>query len=224
MLVVKLECKKCGNVFDFNPHHYSILGMKEIPKRCPKCIDSKNHLEKVVIKRECIKEYKNVKLERLIIEKEREGDKYIYFSFGGRNFGNFGGASFTRKYLIYINKLIGEVNDITGKVVDVRVMQKVYYDNSKGVEKTNEYIVLDPAEGEEVKFYLYTLESYYKTTLAGYGRDRNYKEKLEPVDEGEYKYDVLCSVSSGSRSGRYGNQYEMIVADRPCKVVGYGER
>jgi hypothetical protein len=221
-IVVKLGCTKCGEVFDFSPAHYSLLGLKDIPKVCPKCADIRqgtNRINKIVIKRELLNEWKGVYITNVdFLAGENDNDKYICKYYGGRNFGVWGGARFSQRRLFFINKQIVEFP----AVVDIRQMKKVWQgvDGKKG---ENIYFVIDPSEVEEPKLYLYEVRRWYKTTLKGFGRNRNYKEHLEPINgEGEVAGEVLCEASSWCNSGRYGNEYQLVLTDKPCRIIGEG--
>jgi len=220
-IVVKLGCSKCGEVFDFNPAHYSLMGLKDIPKVCPKCADIRqgSKLSKIVMKRELINEWKGVLVESGDFLKSGEDrDKYVCKYYGGPNFGVYGGVRFSQRWLIFINKQIVEFPAI----VDIREMKKIWGAEERRGE--NVYFVIDPSEIKEPKLYLYEVRHWYKTTLKGFGRDRDYAEHLEPVDgEGvEVKGEILCEVSSRCNSGRYGNRYQLVVTDKLCQVVSNG--
>lgn len=225
MLVLKVECKKCGELFDFAPQDYSIKGLENIPKRCPKCCDTAANLEKIVLSRREIERWEGVFVENNPFASEgREEAIYNYFSYGGRNFGNWGGASFTDKTLIYIHKSVLELPKPW--IVTIRKMEKTYTTSSKNDKNIKEYFVMDPCF-DLVRWYLYEVRSWHKTTLKGFGKDRNYREYLVPLIQRDEKEEIniieLISTSSGARSGRYGNNYAIYLADRPCKIEGEGD-
>jgi hypothetical protein len=220
-IAVKIGCTKCEEVFEFSPKHHSLLGLKDIPKICPKCADIRQgkKVVKIVVKRELLNEWKGVYVENIdFLKGEDDNDRYICKYYGGRNFGIWGGVRFSQRYLIFINKQIVEFPAI----VDIRQMRKIWQ-GVDGRDGESVYFVIDPSEVEK-QWYLYELRSWHKTTLKGYGRDRNYKEYFEPVDseEAEVNSEVLCEVESWGNSGRFGNKYMLLLTDKPCKVIGDG--
>jgi len=68
----------------------------------------------------------------------------------------------------------------------------------------NEYLVIEQSE-TAFQQELYWFENYYKTTLKGYGRDRNITHSVE----GEYE--VVLEASTWARSGRFGNRTVLII-------------
>jgi len=186
-------------------------------------IGQDNKANKIVVKREMLNKWEGVFIEKIDFLGDGNGnndnDKYICKFYGGRNFGMWGGARFSQKWLFFINKQITEFPVI----VNIRQMKKVWQ-GADGKQGENVYFVIDPSEVEEPKLYLYEVRSWHKTTLKGFGRDRNYAEHLEPVDEegAEIAGEVLCEAESHSNSGRYGNRYQLVLVDKPCQVIGEG--
>jgi hypothetical protein len=142
--------------------------------------------------------------------------------YGGPNFGAWSGLLYSRIFLFYLK---GEVD--FQKLITIKRMQKTWEDKGTGKKGQSEYFVLSQSDKTEIEWYLYELRSWHKTTIRGFGRDRNYKEHLEPVgleDNGDVSIECveLVRVSCGCRSGRYGNEYRLVLTRVPCQVVGEG--
>jgi len=217
MIVVNLLCQKCGTNFPFSPADYTLKGLSSVPKSCPKCCDERQGLEKVVVNRRCLEEYicKVVSFPELV--GIQAGEKYRVGKFGGREYGKWGGARFDDAYLFYINNSLPE--NLTGQTVMIRKMEKIW---SKGEDQHRSiYFVIDPAPAiDPPSYYLYLIRSWYKTTLKGYGRNRNYSEKLE--DGESFSQIELVSVSTRCNSGRFGNNYRLVIADKEVKIIEEG--
>jgi hypothetical protein len=175
---------------------------------------------KIYVEREIIKKWEGVYMESLYsMEIMGENEKYNIYRYGGRNFGVWGGARFSKKAIIMVDKKIMEFPT----VVDIRKVKKTWTDED-GRNRESIYFVVEPCNIIDKKLYLYELRKWRKTTLKGYGCDRNYSEHLEPLDEkkGEVMIEVVCETESWCNSGRYGNTYKLVVSDTPCRVVGEG--
>lgn len=136
--------------------------------------------------------------EALLQEVENE-DKYLVYRFGGRSFGKSGwaGVAHSGKTLVFVSREW----DRSAPAL-VRLMSK------KHEAGENEYLVIEPAQDTTLsQSRAYYVEDYYKTTMKGFGRDRS----LTHVIEGEY--DVVLEGGTSSRSGRFGNSFQLLIAD-----------
>jgi hypothetical protein len=142
------------------------------------------------------------------------------FQYGGPHFGTWGGTVASGEFFFYV--YCAEI-DFT-KPVRIKKMKKTW--RGFGREASTTYFVVEPTDAQP-RWWLYELKSWYKTTLKGYGRDRDYQEHLEPqVEPQAFSNDVeiteLIQVESRCRSGRYGNKYRLILTRVPCQIVGEG--
>jgi len=129
------------------------------------------------------------------------------------------------KTLIFIHKeVLEKFKKDKEVVVKIRKMKKTISKegiNGQQITDDSEYLVFDPTDATP-KFYLYEVRSWHKTTLKGFGRDRNYEEQVKPV-ESDIAYTVtIAHHSSHANSMRFGNEYKLIIADRECEIVGKG--
>ncbi len=223
MITVKLFCQTCGNEFEFSPQDYSIKGLQFIPKHCTACLDKRGGLRKIVLKRRCLKNWEGVYVENIKwLTDGVIGEKGLYklHFFGGPNTGPWGGASFSHKWLIFVNK-----NLTFPAIVDIRLMSKDYQIEGEEKVRENEYVSIEKSEKNEPAYYLYLLEDYRKYTLKGFGRNRNWSERLQPIEEKEeFMVEDVIITTSGARSGRYGNYRKWVISNTPCKVIGDGVR
>jgi len=142
--------------------------------------------------------------------------------YGGPNLGVWSGLIYSRIFLFYRN---GEID--FQKLINIKKMQKTWEDKGTGKKGQSVYFVLSQSEKTAPQWYLYEVRQWHKTTIRGFGRNRNYKEHLEPVgleENGDLSIECveLVRVSTGCRSGRYGNEYRLVLTKIPCQVVGDG--
>ncbi len=173
------------------------------------------------MKRRCLKNWEGVYVENIKwLTDGVIGEKGLYklFYFGGPNTGRYGGASFSHKWLLFVNK-----NLAFPAIVDIRLMEKEFKTEEK-IEKS-EYLTIEKSEKKQPDYYLYLLQDYSKTTLKGFGKDRDWKERLQPIGEKEeFMEEIIIKSYSGARSGRYGNYRRWIIANTQCEVIGEGVR
>jgi len=168
------------------------------------------------VSRTVVAEFKNVNIERhpFIFEKENK-DQFIFY-FGGREYGNWGGARFDEKILVHIPKRFVTVKEGDKYQIDpvicLRVMKKTIGENE------HVYFTIDTPDTDEPELYLNYLFSYYKTTLKGYGKDRNYKEHIE----NECEVLFSCEVSTWANTERFGNKTELLIASQPVTIESSG--
>lgn len=214
-------CERCGKpIADFN--FLKEHGYEHEAKYCEQCRRNIRHYRVTMnVERTLLAEWINVAIRRLPIEYEKttKDGKMVIFRFGGRFFdkSNWGGASYSQKILFFVDSSLVKGEElIKERVVHIRKMLKVISKENKG-ERTNEYFVIEPAGSNIPERYVDFLLSYYKTTMKGYGRDRDYKE--ECISD----HEVIAEVSSSARSGRFGNSHKIIIIETDdYKIEGGG--
>lgn len=155
----------------------------------------------------------------LVLDKITNGSN-IYV-FGGRGYsvtGHWGGSQYSGRYRFHTPHLKPE--EVCGGIwVLSKVWERVDVVNAKGEkeEKEREYFTLSHYDGEP-KYWVVFIGSHYKTTLKGYGRDRNYEEYIVSPEE----YEILATTSNQCRSGRFGSFGVMIIASEPIEVGSEG--
>jgi len=219
--VVQVTCKVCGREFSYSPTDYARKGLQHTPRVCPACADKRAGLEKIVVERRLLRHWEGVEMQKNPFKVEKEAGDYILHTYGGRFFGIWGGAWFSEKFLIYIAKSL--LQTPFPWLVDIREMEKKFRRGS-GIEGLSKYYVIEPSAEKAPRWLLYELRAWRKTTLKGYGRDRDYKEILVPDNEGEERIvgEILSVKTEAKRTGRFGNHYRIVLANRPCKVEGTG--
>ncbi len=171
--------------------------------------------------RKVLQTWEGVKFQNfpLVLDKVTDGSN-IYM-FGGRNYsvtGHWGGVEYAGRYRFYAPHLTPE--EIIDKVWTLsKMLEIVDIINTRGEKGTvqREYFTLQPYEGE-IQYYVAFIGGHYKTTLKGYGRNRNYEEYI--VSPGEYE--ILATTSNQCRSGRFGSSGAMIIAPEPIEVGSEG--
>jgi len=147
--------------------------------------------------------------------KAPDGREYWRGRVGGRMYGPWGGASHGGGYVV-----ISYVPPGFDGPVLARLMEKEAAD---GVQKWK-YVVLEPApielvpEGEELPILAVHFTRIYKTTLKGFGRQFDRKRSAP----GQVVKTWLSGWST-SRSGRYGNEWSLIIyvpAEEEVNVEG----
>ena len=195
------KCIKCGaSILD--AQNIEALGYTIEPKYCESCRrEIRNYRKKSDIVRVEKRRWDNVLFTDFPFEKEEveNEDKYLVYRFGGRSFGKSGwaGVAHSGKTLVFVSREW----DRSAPAL-VRLMSK------KHEAGENEYLVIEPAQNTTLsQSRAYYVEDYYKTTMKGFGRDRS----LTHVIEGEY--DVVLEGGTSSRSGRFGNSFQLLIAD-----------
>jgi len=198
---------------------------------------------RIVVKKEKLKEYNKVKvefsLEDLPIVRELKNSEIRRF--GGERFGGeWSGNHFSGLYYLHVpkkpdqGKKIFNIIEIKKSVLYTKQRpdreSKYPPDSSKtpwvdilvaSVQYTWHF---KPVQEEvEPEWYMYRTDKWYKTTLRGVGRNRDYSEHLEPIDEDkEVEILEIMSTSNSAHSGRFGHSTKIYIANRPCRVVGEG--
>lgn len=197
-------CKICnGEIKDYG---YLLQKYGNAPQRCEKCRrESRIYRAKIAVIRELL-DQRVVKLgegliENAQLEKEKEKKSGAIYSIGGREFGPWGGAEFSDKFLIHVLGRTGSLEPNTS--YDFRLMKKT--DTETGKSWT--YIVLEPTQEDTNLILDFRFTRIYKTTLKGYGRqfDDSY-----PV---EVEHETILTGWSTARSGRYGNEWELFLLE-----------
>ena len=239
---LQLKCKTCGGQIHKNELDYlKSLGFTHTPELCENC-----RREKRLYRRKCdkvnrvlLEEFDGVRVESVFFKpeelKQTQNRKTIYypFFFGGSNFGkHWTGARYSEKYMVFIHKSLCEEGayDLDGKIINIRKMEKQITkkneENEEGWIEKHEYLTIQPAQTQEVKWYLYYLESYYKTTLKGFGRDRDWRYSYSPADENLPESENLCfPLLEGwttANTHRFGNNFELVISRNPLKIEYHG--
>ncbi len=204
-MIVKIKCSFCEKVFDFDPKTYDLLGLREIPKHCPSCLDRRQERPVEIIERKCLKNFRGVMIEEIPGEfdtfRAQEGDIPCYRLTIKGKIGD--GVSWHGRLDIYSYD-----PHPAGKFCDLRLMEVTR--NRKNGEKTikgeiQEYLVLEPSEAES-DMKLVWLRADYKTTLKGLGRQ--YYASID-TDMSLWSF----SFSSCCRSGRFGSKMALAIVD-----------
>lgn len=121
------------------------------------------------------------------------------YAIGGRDFGEWGGASHDGKTIVHIDKRI-----LADKKQPVLIRKMLKVVDSR---ELHTYLTIEPASDLTIPAsYAHFICDYYKTTLKGYGRDRNISTIIESL------YTEILSGSSSARSGRFGNTWRLITS------------
>ena len=235
---LQLKCKKCDEIIHQNEIDYlKSLGFTHTPELCENC-----RREKRLYRRKCdkidrvlLEEFDGVRVESVYFRaeelKQPQNKKTIYypFSFGGSNFGkHWTGARYSEKYMVFVHKDICEEGayDLEGKLINIRKMEKQITKKNEGWTESHVYLTIQPSQIQEIKWYLYYLESYYKTTLKGFGRDRDWRYTYSPADESIPESENLCfPLLEGwttANTHRFGNNFELIISRNPLKIEYHG--
>ncbi|MEN3051324.1 MAG: hypothetical protein ABC596_05880 [Candidatus Methanosuratincola petrocarbonis] len=168
----------------------------------------------MAIERKMIAEWKGVKFQSfpLVLQKDTKGSRV--WIFGGRYFsltGHWAGVEYEGRYRFHTPHL--EPEEIIGTIWDLRKMEeRVKIIDSKGerLELEREYFCLSPSQEEKPQWYATFLGGHYKYTLAGLGRDRNYRQSIEN-NAGV----VIAKTSNHCRSKRYGSSAALVLTRKP---------
>lgn len=199
---MKVFCEFCGNIINDAEKILSRFGNP--PKKCQACrSEQRSYRKEGIVSRQCLQEWDGVKIYDLsFIEKlerqEAQKSRYWNYRFGGREFGsNWAGAGFDNQYPVFVQRDLNH-----SKPCKIRLMEKLWRKEEK--LHRNEYLVIEQSE-TEFQQELYWFENYHKTTLKGYGRDRNVSHSVE----GEHE--IVLEAATWARSGRFGNKTVLIV-------------
>jgi len=152
-------------------------------------------------------------------EKDLEG----YFRFGGRCFPKgelWTGVEFWGIWRVHIQGLrtwsaveefLKDENYIP--VMDIEKWRKEVDDKA-----SFEYFIFTPKPGAEKEQELVTVNLYYKFTLMGFGKNRDYEEQL--VADGEAE--EIARTINTCRSNRFGYTTRLYVVKGDYKVIGFG--
>ncbi len=173
--------------------------------------------------RKTIREWEGVKISNfpLVIDKDLTHKNERKWVFGGRYFtitGHWAGVSYLGRYVFYTPLL--DEDEIISRVWDLReVEEKGEIINAKGEKLTisRRYYCLEPSESQVVKYHARFVGGHYKTTLKGYGRDRDYSQNTKNNDA-----EIICKTSNSSRSGRFGSYACLVISSSPIYVEEEG--
>jgi hypothetical protein len=225
----QVKCNKCDSEFSFDVAEYLNLGIKNIPKKCPKCLDiSQGRPETArVEKREQLQVWSPVRIE-LPAEKfgkfqSKETDRATLRAVFKGSDGQ--GISWDGRMDVYCpaEKLpeIAEVRlmrvthskghvreERHGEVMGEKTLRTVEY------SPEYEYLVILPVDDEEVKaeMKLVYVSASYKTTLKGFGRQ--YYASLD-TESAIWAH----KMSSSARSGRFGSRMALALVDKDHPVI-----
>lgn len=171
--------------------------------------------------RKVLQTWEGVKFQNfpLILDKVTNGSNV--YAFGGRDYsvtGHWGGSQYSGRYRFHTPHLKPE--EIIDRVwVLTKMWERVSAVNTKGEkeEREREYFTLSLYEGEP-QFWVVFIGSHYKTTLKGYGKNRDYEEYVVSPEQ----YEVLATTSNCCRSGRFGSSGAMIIAPEPIEIGSEG--
>lgn len=215
--VIKLVCNECGKEFDVNPGHFAQMGFKNLPKRCPTCLDKKQLRPSIVQERKLLNVYDGVEIVSLpdswqkVDSFEKDLPSYQMIIKGSRF-----GASWSGRIDIFASHPFR-----SGDVVSIREMEAqhiikvrheyrstmhygtvavtkelpVTTDNPEAEEviRTRRYLVLEPHDKPATCHLVWT-EARTKTTLKGLGRQYHARVSGAPIAKWE--------IWGGYRSGR----------------------
>jgi hypothetical protein len=217
---VKIICQKCGS--GINDHGYILKKYNSIPKHCQNCRQELPHrFNKNLVTRKELAIYHHVHIVDFPFVLEREtADEFDIYCYGGRFFGsNWAGASYSEKFLFYIPKKLNRE-----LAVRIRKMEKTFQKFNPETQKlsdpiTSIYYCIENhnTEVNMKALYLHNFEEYFKTTLKGYGRDRDKNILIES------EFIQICQVSTTAKTGRFGNTNTLILSpDKELKkeVIG----
>jgi len=220
------RCERCGlEILDYD---YLVKKYPYTPpKYCEACRrEIRPDRRKSDVERKHIKTYSNVLIniaQDLMPRFEKaKGDndknEYIILSTGGREYGkeytHWAGAKYDKKELWFIPKsLKNKIDDMI--IANIRAMEKI---DRKG--NIYRYYVIEKSESSKPERQLIRLNHYHKTTLKGYGKDRNYHESIREEDLDRVEF--LTSYKNNSRSGRFGYKAEFYIAPMDIVVMSEG--
>ena len=229
-LVVVLRCQSCGADFPFAPQTFSVLGLRELPKRCPRCCDERQRrpLETTAISRRCLAEFRRVALYLpddipFRAFTASKGDRpCLRAVVKGSSLPGWGGASWSGRLDIYCPA------ETVPSIARVRVMEVLHAAGHRRVEKhgapmgpkteveveypsTYTYLALEPDESEPLAALVAPWVDY-KTTLKGFGRQWH-----ATLDASRALW--ACRLSRQARSSRFGTLGAIAVVDDDHPVV-----
>jgi len=165
-----------------------------------------------------LRNWKRVKFQNfpLALFKETKGSN-IYI-FGGRYYsvtGEWGGVSYSGRYRFHVPPKI-KLEDVPKGLWDLVEKQEEFVSPANGEKVIRIYYTLQPTEGKPQHFAAF-LGGHFKTTLSGYGRDRDYKETTSTKG-----YEVIAQTSNSCRSGRFGAIGSFVIAKEPIEIEPVG--
>lgn len=227
-ILVQIKCRKCGEEFSFNPRTYDILGLKEIPKSCPRCVDERQGrpAEAVVINRHCLEVFLAVAIhlpEKLfVLFKARDKDSSCLRAVIKGDTLPGDGVSWDGRLDIYC------LATNLPKVARVRVMEVTHVKGHSRIERHGEplikkdevrvdyspvyqYLVLESTEETPTAALIFP-SAHYKTTLKGFGR-----QYYATVDVSQVLW--ARELSRRARSGRFGTYGAVAIVDDTHPVI-----
>ncbi len=232
--VIKMECTKCGREFPVSPAHFAELGFKNLPKRCPTCIDMAQNRPSVVQERKLIRVYDGVEIINLpttwqeVATGEKDVPSYN-ISVKGSRFG----ASWSGRIDVFANKpfSFGDIISVremvsshkikvvhgekaTMKYGTVPVEKELPITSEEGEEviRSRRYLVFEPYDGPATSRLVW-VTAHTKT----FGRQYWAKVVGSPIAQ--------WIVSGGVRSGRARTVGVLAIVDEnhPLFVKGTGD-
>ena len=220
------KCVNCGAPI-LDAEFLVSAGYTNPAKYCEKCRrEMREHRKEGVTNRSLLQEWKGVMVDDFYGEFQKEAGKYRIYAVGGRRFSDGGagssyaGVSYDQRILIYVQSDLIQNESIQG-LIDIRKMVKEY--EKDGSKRLSEYYVFEKSAETEIKLYLTYLKRWWKTTLKGYGQDRDFTQRIiSPDDIHSPVIETLFSVKSSARSGRFGLRYEYVLIEGEYQIEDDG--
>lgn len=170
--------------------------------------------------RKVLQSWEGVKFQSFPLKKAKTTKGSDIYVFGGRYFsvtdGGWAGVEYQGRYRIHCPTDA----DLAEGVWDVnKIQETVDVVTATGCQKEviREYFTVFPSTLQDTQFYIDFIGGHFKTTFAGIGRDRNYKEYIENDD-----VEVIANTSNTCRSGRYGSYASIIISRTPLEKESEG--
>lgn len=215
--VIKLVCQKCGRDFDVNPEHFAQLGFKNLPKRCPRCVDEIQRRPSIVQERVLLNVYDGLEIVSLPgAWEECQGSDKDVAAYKMTVRGSRYGACWSGRIDLFALRSFAPGDIVSIREMEVKHLVKEHYE-SRGtiygttvtittqlpvtsedpdageVVRTRRYLVLEPWDGPAFCRLVWA-EARTKTTLKGLGRQ--YWAELSGAPIAQWR------VTGGYRSGR----------------------
>jgi len=174
----------------------------------------------VAKERKTLQVWEGVKFQNFPLNLEKTTQNGRIYIFGGRNYsatGEWGGVDYRGRYRFH-TPILNPEEICEGVWTFSKMWEKVDIINAKGEKGTvqREYFTLQPYEGT-IQHYVAFIGGHYKTTFAGFGRNRNYYEYVPNTD-----VEVIATTSNSCRSGRFGSFGVMVIASEPIEIGSEG--
>ncbi len=184
----------------------------------------------MAIKREEKEKWEGVKFENFPFLKEKECKSSIIWVFGGKEYSLFDtswcGNVYTGRTRFITPKI--SKREIISRLWDLTLMRekvtqrvKIRDDNNNVIVKCNiterNYFKVEESTSKIPAHYVRVVGGYFKYTLSGRGRDRNFHQIVQNED-----YAVIAETSNTCHSGRYGSSASIALAPSPIEVEDEG--